>query len=61
MGRKQIPNAVRKNWFIPKNRVAEIETHVVQVQNEEIYKAEQLKYAKEQSEKYLEQLKKQKS
>lgn len=43
MGRKQIPNAVRKNWFIPKNRVSEIETHVIKVQNEEIYKAEQLK------------------
>jgi len=57
-GRKAVPNPIRKQFLIPKNRIAEIETHVVQVQNEEIYKAEQLKYAKEQSEKYLQGVKK---
>jgi len=57
-GRKAIPNPIRKQFLIPKNRVTEIENHVVKVQNEEIYKTEQLNYAKEQSEKYLEQLKK---
>lgn len=37
-GRKAIPNAVRKNWYIPKNRVDEIEKIVRKVQNEEILK-----------------------
>lgn len=40
MGRKKIPNAIRKNWYIPKNRVSEIEEHVLQVQSEEISKTE---------------------